>query len=63
MRTSGKNLRHSKCGNRMRTETVVDMLAADSWELDDTQLDQIRGGQSGPAWDLIWVGADTEELR
>jgi hypothetical protein len=63
MRTSRKNLRNSICGFQMRTETVVDTTATDNWELDEAQLDQIRGGQSGPAWDLLWVGGDTEESR
>lgn len=56
-------MRNSICGFQMRTETVVDTTATDNWELDEAQLDQIRGGQSGPAWDLLWVGGDTEESR
>ena len=30
------------------------------WELDDQELDCVRGGQSGPGWDVLWIGGSDE---
>lgn len=44
----------------MLNNTHSENACLESLELDELQLDQIQGGRSGPAWDLVWAGASEE---